>query len=117
MAKQKHHAPHARGNAVAVTQQLVDKARLIQHQIDADALQIVLRDYGLGEGKVADICTRYHEAAEEICDGIASGNPDRDYHIEVLDRGLRSRMPGHFLPFEARYGGLLKQPMPIGGPK
>lgn len=117
MAKQKHHAPHTRGSAVELTQQYIDKARSIQHQIDADALQIVLRDYGLGEGKVAGICARWHAAAEEVCEGIASGNPDRDYHIEVLERGLRSRMPGHFLPFETRYGGLLKQPMPIGGPK
>lgn len=114
MSKQKR-APHARGSAVAVTQQYIEKARQIQHQIDADALQIVLRDYGLGEGKVAEIGQKWHDAAEEICDGIASGNPERDYHIEVLDRGLRSRMPGHFLPYTERYDGLLKPPMPIGG--
>ena len=115
MSKRKHHADHDRRNVVSVMQQKVNKASSIRHQMDADALQIDLRDYGLGETKVADICEKWHAAAEEICDRIASGNPERDYSIEVLDRGLRSRMPGHFIPFVKRYGGLLKPPMPIGG--
>lgn len=115
MKKRTHKkAPTDRGKNVDKIQEQVDKANQIRHQMDADALQIVLRDYGLGEGKVADLCMKWHELSEEICE-LAGIKAERDYFIYKLDRALQQRMPEHFVPFEERYCGLLKPPMPIGG--
>lgn len=112
MKKKHKKAPTNRGKNVDVVQEQIDKVNQIRHQMDADALQIVLRDYGLGEGKVADILMQWHETSEEIAE-LASNKAERDYFIVKLDRGLRQRMPEHFAPFEERYCGLLKPPMPI----
>lgn len=114
MSKKKPHkkAPTNRGKNVDVIQEQLDKVNQIRHQMDADALQIVLREYGLGEGKVADICRQWHEQSEEICQ-LSANISERDYFIFCLDRKLQQCMPEHFVPFEKRYCGLLKPPMPI----
>lgn len=97
----------------------INKAAAIRHQMDMDALAIILHDpeimgkNTMGPDRIIRVMKAVHNLSMELSN-LCGNDPERDYLVYKLDRKLEESLKDKLQPFEVRYEGLLKPVRPIG---